>query len=320
MSQKNETLPLILALLSTIAVLGAGYWWFANKSGIKPNISSIENQEKVNPVDNQNTKNNSNNKNPVLSQSAATVQFKAPTSVPSGTAIAINGSTSMVQVNQALKTSFQQQFPGTQVITNAQGSDRGIQLLQQGDIDVAAISRPLTTQEQAGGLATVPIVQDAIAVVVSVNNPYRRGLTPTQVKDIFTGKITNWSAVGGKSRTIRVINRPSISGTHQVFKQQVLQGNNFGNGSNFTTMERDATTPILRALGTDGISYATYAQVANQQTVRTVAIDGLTPEAINYPYQRVLYYAYQEPASPAVEAFLGYTLSPSGQQAIADKS
>lgn len=317
MSQKNETLPLILALLCTIAVLGAGYWWFTNKSGIEPTMPSAENKEKVNPVDNQNT--NNNNNNPVSSQSTATAQFKAPKSVPSGTAIAINGSTSMVQVNQALKTSFQQQFPGTQVITNAQGSNRGIKLLQQGDIDVAAISRPLTAQEQANGLAAVPIVQDTIAVVVSVNNPYRRGLTKTQVQDIFTGKITNWSAVGGKSRTIKVINRPSISGTHQVFKQEVLQNNNFGNGANFTTMDRDATTPILRALGTDGISYATYAQVANQQTVRTVAIDGLTPEASNYPFQRVLYYAYTEPASPAVKAFLGYTLSPSGQKAIVAK-
>ena len=84
------------------------------------------------------------------------------------------------------------------------------------------------------------------------------------------------------------------------------------------TMERDATTPILRALETDGISYATYAQVANQQTVRIIAIDGLTPEANNYPYQRVLYYAYREPASLEVEAFLGYALSSQGQKAISN--
>lgn len=312
MSQKNETLPLILAFLSTIAVLGAGFWWFTNKSGIEPTTSATNEQEQVNPAANQNTSNNN-------TQSPTKSSFKAPSNVPQGTAIAINGSTSMVQINQTLKNNFQQQFSGTQVITNAQGSNTGIKLLQQGDIDIAASSRPLTAQEQASGLAAVPLVQDAIAVVVSVNNPFRRGLSNAQVKDIFEGNITNWSEVGGKSSIIRVINRPSISGTHQVFKQEALQGNNFGNGANFMTMERDATTPILRALGTNGISYATYAQVANQQTIRTVAIDGLTPEAGNYPYQRVLYYAYQEPASSEVTAFLGYALSPQGQQAIADK-
>ena len=96
-----------------------------------------------------------------------------------------------------------------------------------------------------------------------------------------------------------------------------LNSKTFGNGANFSTLERDATTPILKALGTDGISYATYAQVANQQTVRTVPIDGMTPESDNYPYYRVLYYAYQEPATPEVKAFLGYVLSPQGQKAIA---
>ena len=81
-------------------------------------------------------------------------------------------------------------------------------------------------------------------------------------------------------------------------------------------MERDATTPILQALKTDGISYATYSQVADQRTVRTVAIDGLTPESPNYPYQRMLYYVYKQPASPAVQAFLGYVTSPLGKQII----
>ena len=153
--------------------------------------------------------------------------------------------------------------------------------------------------------------------MVGVDNPFRRGLRENQVADIFRGQITNWSEVGGTASTIRVINRPPISGTRQVFQDVVLNDTNFGNSENFTTLERDATTPILQALETDGISYATYAQVANQQTVRTVAVDGLTPEADNYPYSRVLYYVYREPITPEVEAFLGYVLSPQGRDAIA---
>ena len=313
MSQKNDTLPLILALIATAGVLGAGYWWFTKKPDVNISNSSgtnNNNSSQSSPA-HQNTNSNSQ---PITIPSTQTT-FSAPTNVPQGTAIAINGSTSMVQTNQAVKTGFQQQFPGTQVITNAQGSDQGIKLLQQGDIDIAAISRPLNSQEQIQGIAAVPIVKDAIAVVASVNNPFRRGLNNQQVMDIFQGNTTNWSQVGGKNSTIRVINRPTISGTRQVFKSEVLQGSNFGTGSNFITMERDATTPILQALGTDGISYATYAQVADQQTIRTIAIDGLTPEANNYPYQRVLYYAYQQPASPEVKAFLGYVLSSQGQKA-----
>ena len=60
----------------------------------------------------------------------------------------------------------------------------------------------------------------------------------------------------------------------------------------------------------------TYTQVANQRTIRTVPVNGLTPEATSYPYERNLYYAYQQPASPQVQAFLGYVFSPLGQQIL----
>lgn len=222
----------------------------------------------------------------------------------------------MVTVNENLKQGFQKQFQGTNVITNAGGSDKGIQDLIAARVDIAAVSRPLTSQEQAQGLTAVPITNDAIAVVVGRNNPFSGGLTIAQVSDIFQGKINNWSAVGGTAGTIRVINRPPISGTNKSFQELILKGANFGTTPNIATLPRDATTPLLQALGTDGIGYATYVQVAKQQTVRVVPIDGLTPDSSSYPYQRTLYYVYKNPVSPAVQAFLGYATSPQGQQAL----
>lgn len=307
MSQKNETLPLILALICTGAILAGGWWWFNNKSA--SDVTSTP------PVANQNSNNTPNN-NSLQTNNNTPATFDFPSNIAPGTTIAVNGSTSMVQINQAIKKGFEAQFAGTAIATNGQGTGVGLKLLQEGAIDIAAISRPLTDAEKAQGLNAVPIARDTIAIVVGINNPFRRGLSKNQVADIFQGKVTDWSDVGGKFNTIRVINRPDVSGTRQVFQDEVLNGANFGTGANFTTLDRDATTPILRALSTDGISYATYAQVANQQTVRTVAVNGLTPEADNYPYYRVLYYAYQEPTTPEVEAFLGYVLSSQGQQAI----
>ncbi|BAZ48337.1 phosphate-binding protein PstS-like protein [Nostoc sp. NIES-4103] len=240
----------------------------------------------------------------------------APNSVPSGTTVKIDGSTSMVRINQNLKRGFERQFPGTSVVATANGSQNGIADLIAGKVDIAAVSRPLTAQEQSQGLVAVSLSTDAIAIVVGKANPFNQGLTSAQVADIFQGKINNWSAVGGNSGTIRVINRPAVSGTHQAFQEIVLKGANFGTAPNFTTLPRDATTPLLQALGTDGIGYATFAQVANQQTVRVVAIDRLTPDASAYPYTRQLYYVYKNPASPGVQAFLGYATSPQGQQAM----
>src|SRR4028119_2124274 len=87
-------------------------------------------------------------------------------SFPAGTAVRIDGSTSMVIINQNLKNGFQGKFSGTTVDTKANGSEKGIQNLSAGTADIAAISRPLTAQEQGQGLAAVPVALDTIALVV----------------------------------------------------------------------------------------------------------------------------------------------------------
>jgi phosphate transport system substrate-binding protein len=309
MSQKNETIPLLLALLITGGIFGAGFWWFTRNSGINLNNSLVSNDSSSQSFNNNESKQSKNS-------TVNDANFEPPSDVPAGTTIRINGSTSMVVINKVLKNRFEQQFPGTIVTTQAGGSNKGIEDLIAGKVDIAAISRPLSDRELANGVVAIPVVKDAIAIVIGSDNILSRGLSQQQVEDIFLGKINNWSVLGGESANIRVVNRPAISGTYQVFKEIVLKGNNFATSPNITIMQEDVTTPLLRLLRNDGIGYATYAQVVNQRTVRTIAIDGLTPEATNYPYQRTLYYAYQQPASPQVRAFLGYTFSPQGKQVV----
>lgn len=299
--------PAIIYIVIFIIIGGVGYWYLSKNSSLLP--------ENLNPVTMSPP---SAVSPPPNSNSATSGTFSLPTSVPGGTTIRIDGSTTMVALNQGLKSSFEGQFPGTIVNTQAMGTNKGIEAIIGGRVDIAAVSRPLTSQEENQGLVAVPVTKDKIAVVVSINNPFRRGLTSDQVKQIFTGQITNWSAVGGPDATVRVINRPPISGTHQIFQEIALQGQNFGTASNITTLPRDETTGMLRQLNNDGIGYATYSQVINQQTARVVAIDGVTPEGTNYPYQRTLFYVYKNPASPAVQAFLGYVTSSQGQQTISD--
>jgi len=243
-------------------------------------------------------------------------RFPRQASVPAGTTISIDGSTSMVLINEALKTSFLNTYPGSVVNTAATGSDNGIQALLGGSVNLAAISRPLTAAEQSQGLEAVPVARDRIAIVVGASNPFRRSLSSSQLQQIFRGEISNWSSVGGPNRPIRVLNRPSVSGTNQAFRELVLGGADFGKTPNITTLDRDATTPLLRLLGSDGISYATFDQVADQQTARVIAIDGSMPDADSYPFQRSLFYVYRKPIDPAVNAFLGFALSADGQSRI----
>ncbi|WP_310490005.1 substrate-binding domain-containing protein [Chamaesiphon sp. VAR_69_metabat_338] len=252
--------------------------------------------------------------------STTQVAFDVPSTVPTGTIVKIGGATSMVQFNKALKTGFEQKFPGVQALTLASSSNRGLADVAAGTIDITGVSRELTAADKDRGLVAVPIIKDKIAIVVGKNNAFTSGLTSAQVAKIFTGEIKNWSEVGGKSLPIRPILRPIDSGTHQSFQDLGLQEKNFGSGGNFKVLERDATTPLLQALGNDGIGYATYAQVANQSTVRVMAIDGATPELSGYPYRRTLAYVYKHPPNDAVKAFLGFTTSREGKELISQQS
>jgi phosphate transport system substrate-binding protein len=246
--------------------------------------------------------------------------FDVPTTVPAGSVVKIGGATSMAQINQVLKVGFEQKFPGAKSLTLASSSSKGLTDLMAGAIDITGISRELTAAEKDQGLVAVPITQDKIAIVIGKENSFTAGLTSEQVRKIFKGEIKNWSEVGGKSLPIRPILRPIVSGTHQAFQEIGLQGKSFGSGNSFKVLERDATTPLLQALGNDGIGYATFAQVASQSTVRSVAIDGSTPELTNYPYRRTLAYVYKSQPNEAVKAFLAFATSRDAQQLIAQQS
>jgi phosphate transport system substrate-binding protein len=300
MGTKNSPPPIVY-IAGALALAGVGYTLYtklgSSNSSPTPIVSTDPNGDRQN--------------------SPPKVGFETPKAVAAGTTLKIGGATSLAQINQALKVAFEQKFPGVRAVPQASSSSQGLTDLAAGSIDLAGISRELTAAEKSQGLVAVTIVsQDRIAIVVGNNNTLSNGLTADQVTKIFTGEVNNWSQVGGKDLPIRPILRPANSGTHQSFQEVGLKGKSFGAGGNFKVLARDATTPLLQALGTDGIGYATIAQVAKQSTVRAIAIDGIAPTAANYPYQRTLSYVYKGQPSDAIKAFLGFATSSDGQQAI----
>ncbi|MEM8640411.1 MAG: phosphate ABC transporter substrate-binding protein [Cyanobacteria bacterium P01_G01_bin.54] len=316
MAEKNNTLPLILALLVTGGVIAGGFLLLTGGqrqfeiNGVDVSIGDSDSPEQDTDSSSAADANSSD------TATTSATPFPVPTEVASGTQIFIDGSTSMAQINAALKESFEGKFTGTRVEIAATGSSNGIAALIAGDVDVAASSRPLKPEEASAGLKTVVVAPDQIALVIGKDNSFKGALTTQQVADIFTGKITNWSAIGGEDAPIRVINRPAVSGTYSAFKEIVLQGQDVM-GPGVTTLERDETTGLLQQLGTDGIGYATYNQVATQGTVRTLSVDNVFPGDASYPYERELLYVYKDPASDAVKSFLGFLGAPEVQSAIA---
>ena len=100
---------------------------------------------------------------------------------------------------------------------NPTGSTSGIQAVQEGRCDIGLSSRALKDEEKAAGLTETVLAYDGIAVIVNPANEVD-DLTIAQIADIYTGKITNWSEVGGNDASIVLIGREAGSGTRDGFE------------------------------------------------------------------------------------------------------
>lgn len=135
----------------------------------------------------------------------------------SGT-VALNGSTSMEKLVNGLKEGIVETYPNLQLEPQFTGSSAGIEAVTNGTANIGDVSRALTDEEKAGGLVENIVALDGIAVVTDTANT-ATNLTTQQLKDIYTGKITNWSEVGGADQNIVVIGRESGSGTRDAFEE-----------------------------------------------------------------------------------------------------
>lgn len=251
---------------------------------------------------------------PLLAQSSAPdAVLAAPTTRSGGTTVKIDGSSSMVVTNQAFEQRLKKQSPSTEVKTEYQGSDAALQSLLDEKIDLASVGRPLTAQEKAKGLVAVPQTRHKIAIIVGSENPFTGDLTFEQFAKIFWGEITNWSEVGGPPSPIQVIDRPDTSDTRRAFQTySVFEQTPFKAAVSAVKLPQDDTEATIKVLGTRGIGYAIADQVTDKPGVRIVPMHKTLPSDPRYPYSQPLAYVYKGPEpSPAVRAFLGYTVSAS---------
>ena len=232
----------------------------------------------------------------------------APT-VLSGT-VSTDGSTSMEKVIGALSEAFMEANSKVTVTYNPTGSGTGIKAVQEGRCDIGLSSRALKDEEKASGLQETVLAYDGIAMIVNPANPVE-DLTLEQIADIYTGKITNWSELGGSDSEIVLIGREAGSGTRSGF-EEIVEVKDLCQYRQELSSTGDVIATVAQNPG--AIGYASLASV--KDTVKAVKVGGVTPseETVKdgtYAIQRPFVLVTKEGVtlSETAQAFFNYAVS-----------
>ena len=181
--------------------------------------------------------------------------------------VATGGSTSMKNVIAALTEGFAEVQPGVTVSYDPTGSGAGITGATDKTLDIGLSSRALKADET--GVTGTTIALDGIAIIVNKDSKVE-DLTVDQLKQMFTGEITNWSEVGGDDGEIVLIGREAGSGTRDGFESIVDVKDSCKYAQELT-----ATGAVISAVEANplAIGYASLSAVGD--TVKMVTVGGV---------------------------------------------
>ena len=246
------------------------------------------------------------------------------------------GSDTIVNLALAWAEKYQSEHPEVSISVTGGGSGTGIAALLNKTVDIANASRQMQAEEikqaKANGFDPVEFViaRDAIAVIVNPTNPVGQ-LTMQQISDIYSGKINNWSKVGGENRPIVRLSREVNSGTHVYFRDTVVRLGDKNNKTLFATdtLLLPSSEGIIseirqnpNAIGYDGLGY-----VPSDLKTVAVARDANSPYVLpsiatvndkSYPVARDLYMYTAGQPTGAVKAYLDWIVSPEAQTIVAN--
>jgi phosphate transport system substrate-binding protein len=229
--------------------------------------------------------------------------------------VSVVGSTSVQPFAEALAEEFMASHSTEKVFIQGGGSTAGIQAVLTGAAQVGMSSRKLEESEKT--LIAVPIIYDAIAVIVHRTNPLEN-LSMDQIRNIYAGKITRWKEVGGKDRAITVVTREEGSGTRETF-QNLVMGKNVE--ISLGALVQDSNGAIRQVVSDDPNAIGFISLGLVNERVKALKMDGIEATVQNvrarrYRIVRPFLFVFKSSPQGVAKDFLDYALSPKGQELL----
>lgn len=212
--------------------------------------------------------------------------------------------------------------PGISVYVDGGGTATGMTALARGEIDICMASRPIVPEEAqqlvekfATVGVSVLVAKDALSIYVNPDNPVKN-LTVEHIRDIYSGKIKNWSQVGGDDAAILLLNRMPMSGTFAYFQEHVLEGTPYSTNS----IALQTTKAIVETVAKEKYAIG-YGGMAYEADIYHCDINGVEPTKENvlndsYPLTRYLYLYTIDTPQGKTKNFINWVLSEHGQDIV----
>ena len=251
---------------------------------------------------------------------ALTLMLSGCSSTAPSQRLTVTGSTTILPIAELSAEMFDAAHPGVKVLVSGVGSSAGIESVTNGTSDIGTSSRELKGDELKAGLVDSAIAYDAIAVIVNPDNPVTN-LTTAQTRDIFTGKIRDWSEVGGPRMPILLVNRDAASGTRDAFDKIVLKGATFDPTAAVLPGTGQVRSVVAQAKGSVG--YISLGFVTDQ--VKALSIDGVAPTVATvkdgtYPVRRTLHFFTKDDPRGLAKQYIDFVLSQAIQKDVVGKA
>lgn len=233
--------------------------------------------------------------------------------------ITMDGSSALLPLAQTAATQFKSKNPDLSITVNGGGSGTGLNDVLAGTVDIGnsdVYANEKLEAGDAGKLVDHKVALIGVAPIVNADVAAKvKSLSTDQLKSIFSGKTKNWSAVGGPSEPITIINRPTSSGTRALFQKWALGGQTSVEGS--TALQTDDSNALLTTVASTkgSIGYVALSYLVNKNAqVKALQIDGVDAtydNIYNNTYQVWGYeHMYTNGAPKAnAKAFLDYMVS-----------
>ena len=242
--------------------------------------------------------------------------------------LVVVGSTSVTPVAEELADSFMELNPQVTIDIQGIGSSAGVKAAKDFTADIGMSSRNLKEEEKTWGLNEYVIAYDGIAVTVNPSNLVT-DLTKEEISDIFSGKISNWSEVGGIDAEILVVSREAGSGTRGAFEELMDLVEKNDAGKSVSTVKLDAliaegngAVKANVASKENSIGYISLSYI--DETVKAVSVNDVDVSVENiingsYKVSRPFLMLSNSDENELQKLFLEYILSDEGQEIIAEK-